>query len=440
MRRLAGQWPVAGFGRWAGRRTDRAALDRELLPLLEGLAATLRAGLTPARAFAHLATSGPGAVREGSTGPRDPTSAVVDRAGRSDPLAALRGLLAAEAARGARLEPAWRAAAERSGSPALQAVAEGWGLSERHGAPVVDVLDALVGALRDRMRTEAAVETALAAPRATARLLAVLPVGVSGSGELVGVHPLAVLVGTGAGPSGRGARPGRDPGRPALDAPTGGLGRQLVTELLVVLAAALVGAAWLVWPRPPVAARAGDGRLGRSRPAVRGFGPRSAHRGGSRGARTRAAGTGSRHGAGRVRPPVGAVRCRRAGRLGRGVAPGVPGRGPGTVAARGRRPAGLGSAATGVRRVWPAPWSWPSVGCTSRIGREPRRCGSPCGPAGTGRAGGGAVGGAAGAAARARRCCRASCSWRSSRSSWVWPSRSFAPAAEVMERRRLTKR
>jgi tight adherence protein B len=186
-------------GWWAGRRPDRAALDRELVPLLEGLAATLRAGLTPARAFAHLAASSPGDGRDEPRGAVGATSASVDRAGRGDPLAGLRARLAAEAARGARLESTWRAAAVRSGSPALQAVAEGWGLSERHGAPVVDVLDALVGALRDRMRTEAAVETALAAPRATARLLAVLPVGGVVLGELVGVHPLAVLVGTAAG-------------------------------------------------------------------------------------------------------------------------------------------------------------------------------------------------------------------------------------------------
>jgi tight adherence protein B len=174
---------------WSGRRTTLAALDRELVPLLEGLAATLRAGLTPARAFAHLATSGPSV---------DP---LVDPLGDPvvDSLGGLRARLAAEAARGARLEPTWRAAAERSASPALLAVAEGWGLSERHGAPVVEVLDALVGALRDRMRTAAAVETALAAPRATARLLAVLPVGGVVLGELVGVHPLAVLVGSAAG-------------------------------------------------------------------------------------------------------------------------------------------------------------------------------------------------------------------------------------------------
>ncbi len=85
------------------------------------------------------------------------------------------------------------------GDPDLLAVAEGWALSERHGAPLVDVLDVVVGALRDRARMDAAIEAALAAPRATARLLGVLPMGGLVLGELVGVHPLSVLLGTPAG-------------------------------------------------------------------------------------------------------------------------------------------------------------------------------------------------------------------------------------------------
>ena len=68
----------------------------------------------------------------------------------------------------------------------MQAVAEGWGLSERHGAPVVDVLDALVGALRDRMRTEAAVETALANAEPD-RLI--LPFAMAGSLPLLELLP-----------------------------------------------------------------------------------------------------------------------------------------------------------------------------------------------------------------------------------------------------------
>jgi tight adherence protein B len=112
---------------------------------------------------------------------------------------ALVAVLADQAEAGARLEPVWRASAERLESPALTAIAEGWGMSERHGAPVVPVLDALVAALRDEARAAAAIESSLAAPRATAALLGVLPLGGVILGELVGVHPLAVLFGTAMG-------------------------------------------------------------------------------------------------------------------------------------------------------------------------------------------------------------------------------------------------
>jgi tight adherence protein B len=150
-----------------------------VLPLLEGLAATLRAGLTPARALAHLAE--------------------LAEVGEPAGLPGLVSRLAAQASTGARLEPVWRTAAETSGSTALLAVAEGWRLSERHGAPIVEVLDALTLALRDQSRTAAAVATALAAPRATATLLGVLPLGGVVLAELVGVHPVSVLVGSPAG-------------------------------------------------------------------------------------------------------------------------------------------------------------------------------------------------------------------------------------------------
>lgn len=179
-------WVVALHRRVAGTRRrltppdriDAASGRRELVMLLEGLAGALRAGLTPARAMAVTRSS----VASGSESLRS----LVDR-------------LAATAAAGGPLEPVWRGAAERSDSAGLHAVAEAWGLAERHGAPVGDVLDALVAALRDQARTEAAVATALAAPRATATLLGALPLGGVVLGELVGVHPLSVLLGTSAG-------------------------------------------------------------------------------------------------------------------------------------------------------------------------------------------------------------------------------------------------
>lgn len=187
--------PVSALGRRRGARSP-GDLDREVLALLEGLAATLRAGLTPARALAHLAQL----AQLGGLERTDQASSAAGigptRAGR---LGDLVPRLAAQASAGARLEPIWRAAADSSGSTALLAVAEGWRMSEQHGAPIVDVLDALVLALRDRARTAAAVQTALAAPRATAALLGVLPLGGVVLGELVGVHPLSVLLGSPAG-------------------------------------------------------------------------------------------------------------------------------------------------------------------------------------------------------------------------------------------------
>ncbi len=171
--------------RWlASRRGGPAArhsLDREraVVVLLEGLSAALRAGLTPAQACEQVARS----------------AARVEAASGGDPLDGLADRLAAQASTGAPLEPTLRAAADRLASPSLLAAAAGLAMAERHGAPVVDVLDGLVSALRDAARSAAAVQTALAAPRATATLLGVLPLAGIALGELVGVDPVAVLVG-----------------------------------------------------------------------------------------------------------------------------------------------------------------------------------------------------------------------------------------------------
>jgi tight adherence protein B len=180
-------------------------VDRAAIALLEALAAALRAGLAPAQALQHVATLGsfgaqPGAGSGSRAGTR-PRRWLARR--RSQPpaedLAALAGRLAGQAASGARLEPVLRVEAERWGSPALLALAAGWGMSERYGAPVVDVLDGLVDAGRDAARPAAAVETALAAPRATASLLTALPFGGVVLGQVVGVNPLSTLVGTAFG-------------------------------------------------------------------------------------------------------------------------------------------------------------------------------------------------------------------------------------------------
>jgi tight adherence protein B len=107
--------------------------------------------------------------------------------------------LARRAELGEHLAPHWTAAAQTRASPALRTVAIGWRLSERHGASLVGVLEPLLSAVRADVRARAAVEAALAGPRASATLLGVLPVVGLLLGEAIGVHPIPVLLGTPVG-------------------------------------------------------------------------------------------------------------------------------------------------------------------------------------------------------------------------------------------------
>lgn len=69
-------------------------------------------------------------------------------------------------------------------------------VSERSGAPLVGVLGRYAAQLEGGLDQQAARETALAGPRATARLLTWLPAGGLGLGYLLGADPVAVLAGT----------------------------------------------------------------------------------------------------------------------------------------------------------------------------------------------------------------------------------------------------
>lgn len=90
--------------------------------------------------------------------------------------------------------------ASAAGAPAaLQSLHAAWSLSEDVGAPLADVLQTVAAAIRQDADVEADIEAALAAPRSTARLLAVLPLAGLGLGELIGAHPLAMLLHTAIG-------------------------------------------------------------------------------------------------------------------------------------------------------------------------------------------------------------------------------------------------
>ncbi|MHA6798047.1 type II secretion system F family protein [Bounagaea algeriensis] len=86
------------------------------------------------------------------------------------------------------------AAAHRTGP--RSSMARAWRLAERHGAGLAELLDAVRCDLENRAAFQHRVQADMAGPRATALVLAVLPVFGLALGEASGAGPLAVLRGT----------------------------------------------------------------------------------------------------------------------------------------------------------------------------------------------------------------------------------------------------
>src|SRR5690606_15572381 len=68
-------------------------------------------------------------------------------------------------------------------------------LSARTGAPLAEVVDVVVAGIAETVEAENLRRAALAGPRATARLLAWLPLAGVGLGAVLGADPVAVLLG-----------------------------------------------------------------------------------------------------------------------------------------------------------------------------------------------------------------------------------------------------
>ncbi|MBS9374160.1 type II secretion system F family protein [Rhodococcus sp. B50] len=168
---------------WRRRARNRAAeLDRDRRILLSGLdtvIADLRVGTHPADAceVAARETTGPvaGAFR----------------------VAAARARLGGSAAHGLRSV----AASSGGGGVAdsVARVADAWSVSDRHGLALAELLGAARVDLAARMRIRARTEAGLAGARATASVLAGLPVLGVGLGQLMGASPLGILLGGGLG-------------------------------------------------------------------------------------------------------------------------------------------------------------------------------------------------------------------------------------------------
>ncbi|MGH3909417.1 MAG: type II secretion system F family protein [Pseudonocardiaceae bacterium] len=83
--------------------------------------------------------------------------------------------------------------------PWLRRLADAWSLADRHGIPLAELLDAVRADTEQRVRFAAEVQARLAGPRATAAVLAGLPLLGLALGHAVGAAPLRVLGATAAG-------------------------------------------------------------------------------------------------------------------------------------------------------------------------------------------------------------------------------------------------
>lgn len=97
---------------------------------------------------------------------------------------------------GADVPSVLRELATRPGGAELLVLAAAWQVAHESGCGLADAVGAAAGAIRERQATRRLVGTELAAARATARLMAVLPFGVLLLGAGVGGDPVGFLTAT----------------------------------------------------------------------------------------------------------------------------------------------------------------------------------------------------------------------------------------------------
>ncbi|KDE99452.1 membrane protein [Mycolicibacterium aromaticivorans JS19b1 = JCM 16368] len=157
-------------------RRDRSEAGRTLAAALETLAGELRVGAHPVRAFAVAAAESGGAIGT-----------------------ALRSV-AARAGLGADVGTGLRALAEATSVPAQwERLAVCWQLAADHGLAMAALIRTAHRDIVERQRFTARVDAGLAGARATAVILAGLPLLGILLGELIGAHPIGFLLGGAAG-------------------------------------------------------------------------------------------------------------------------------------------------------------------------------------------------------------------------------------------------
>ncbi|MFH9419961.1 type II secretion system F family protein [Streptomyces sp. NPDC017529] len=161
--------------RWLGSRERVRERDRRsaaVIELCEAVAAELRAGRQPGQAL--VAAGAPGLGGAGAA-------------------------VAAAARLGGDVPQALRAAARLPGAEGLAGVAACWQVAVEGGAGLAAGLERIATALRAQRDQREDLQAHLAGPRATALMLALLPVGGLVMGSALGADPLRVLLHTPAG-------------------------------------------------------------------------------------------------------------------------------------------------------------------------------------------------------------------------------------------------
>lgn len=157
---------VAGARRRAAEERDAVRRRARVVEACDALGAELAAGRTPAGALACVAHDWPH----------------LEPAARS-------------AANGGDVVAELRLCARPAGAAALRVVAAAWSVSARTGHGLADVLARVADDLRASEQTARVVRSELASARATARLLAALPVLTLAMGAGAGASPWAFLLG-----------------------------------------------------------------------------------------------------------------------------------------------------------------------------------------------------------------------------------------------------
>lgn len=163
---------VAGLGgravwRLRRRRQDAAATADRVLETCDLLAAELAAGQPPSRALGRAASAWPFLAPAAEAG-----------------------------ALGGDLPRTLRELAVRPGASELRLVGAAWEVAHRSGSGLAEALDRVSSVVRADRATRRVVESELASARATARLVAALPVLVLVLGAGAGTNPWTFLVST----------------------------------------------------------------------------------------------------------------------------------------------------------------------------------------------------------------------------------------------------